>query len=68
MLEEYKTHYSDMKYCDRLGEDILVEQIKSSEIIIAQCKYLNLERCELDGDNPIDCPLQQSKLIRIIKE
>ena len=67
MIEERKTHYSDTKYCDRLGEDVLVEQMKTSEIIIVQCRYHNLDECDIDINNPINCPLKLNKLVRIIK-
>jgi hypothetical protein len=68
MIDEYKTHYSEMKTCDRLGEEVLVEQIKASEVIIAQCNYRNLDRCEVDPDNPIPCSLGLTKLVRIVRD
>jgi len=67
MIEERKTHYSERKYCDILGGNVLVEQIKVSEIIIVRCRYANLGDCDIDIKNPRSC-LLKSKLVNIIKE
>jgi hypothetical protein len=67
MIEERKTHYSDTKYCDRLGEEVLVEQKKDiGERIIIQCGYINLGRCDMDSLNPRSC-LLNNKLVNVIR-
>lgn len=67
MIEDRKTHYSDMKHCERIGGNVLVEQMKVLEIMIVQCKYLNLDSCDLDIDNPVTCPLKLEKIVNVIE-
>jgi len=67
MIEERKTHYSDTKYCDRLGEEVLVKQIRApGDTVIVECKYANLGSCDMDTLNPRAC-LLDSKLVNVIR-
>ena len=67
MIEERKTHYSDTKYCDRIEEDILVQQMRvPGDTVVVQCKYVNRGNCDMDTSNPRAC-LLNSKLINVIR-
>ncbi len=78
MIDEYKTHYSERKHCERLGAKVLVEQMKPSGNIIVQCRHITFDGCNLNFDpndshdiryfKPKSCPLQLEKIVRIVGE
>ncbi|MCX6746515.1 MAG: hypothetical protein NTU63_00065 [Candidatus Pacearchaeota archaeon] len=78
MIEERKTHYSDMRYCKRFGKKILVEQMKSTGRIIIQCRYLHLDGCHVNFDpnnsheiryfKSESCPLKLEKIVNVIED
>ncbi|MDO8528904.1 MAG: hypothetical protein Q7S06_03370 [Nanoarchaeota archaeon] len=67
MIEERKTHYSETKNCDILGEAVVVDQMRTSGTMIAQCRYYSLGFCNV---NPYEddrrCVLVLEKLVRKI--
>lgn len=67
MIEERKTHYSDTKYCEILGEEVLVKQIRApGDAVIVECGYAKSSNCDADPVNPRPCQLN-SKLINVIR-
>jgi len=77
MIEEHKTHYSDKKYCELHGKQIVVDQMKNPENVIVQCRYFHLDgACYVNFDpnnshdikyfKPEHC-LLDDKLVNILK-
>lgn len=62
-MKEDKFCYSDKKYCERLGREVTIEQIKASGSMISQCGiYFSFGMCLMDVYNPINCPFTLEKL------
>jgi len=79
MIEEHKTHYKCMRHCRRLASDIVVEQMKVSEMMIVRCKYNNLDNtCYVDFDSnnsrdirffePTSCSLGIEKIVKVVND
>ena len=67
MIEERRTHYSDTKNCNILGEAVIVEQMKTSGTMTAQCRYYGLGYCNVNPDDENrKCSLVLEKLVRKI--
>lgn len=71
MIEEKKTHYSDTRYCNRFGAGIVVEQMKTSGTMIAQCVYYHFDAscyCGVaDGGDFKKCSLVLEKLVKKVE-
>lgn len=79
MIEEHKTHYTCKRYCNHLARDIVVEQIKQSEMMIVRCKYNHLDNTcyvHFDPNNshdilsfePTSCPLGVEKIVQVVND
>ena len=78
VLEENKTHYSDKKYCELHGKQMVIDQMKATGSIIVQCRYFHLDNtCYVDFNpndshdikyfKPKNCSLS-GKLVNITKD
>jgi len=68
MIEEKKTHYSNMRYCNLIGKNVIVEEMKVSGNTLVLCRYINLGSCNVDRDYPRNCPFKEVKLSKLIKK